>query len=234
MTSYRLWPVFVPVLVSLKSAQNTLGNEFSVSQNMALTGIWFIGPAASVILPSKCGIWDISTGLTVTGTVNASPGWSGAAGSGWVKCSYDGSVILVPGKKYYTSVFSAGGSTWRSNTAGYWTSGGDGASGISNGPLSAPNNASTAAGQSMASAADSFPNISGAAQNFWVDVEVSDPVIPVPGLSGAGNSSRSVTAASASRGASGSNRGRNAATGNSSPHATTANAFSGTVTGNTI
>ncbi len=36
----------------------------------------------------------MATGTVITGTGNTSPTWSGALGSGWVKCTYSGSVTL--------------------------------------------------------------------------------------------------------------------------------------------
>ena len=76
------------------SATGTFGVIFTLSQPAALTGIWVYSSNADSALPAEIGIWDTAAGTLVPGTDNSSPSWSGALGSGWVKCSYDGTVTL--------------------------------------------------------------------------------------------------------------------------------------------
>ena len=156
----------------------SLGVQFSVSQNMSLTGIWWYSGASAAVLPTACAIYNANTGAQVAGTLNSSPSWSGAAGSGFVKCAYSGSVTLASGTNYVAVIFYNGGSlNWYYDVANYWTSGGGG-SGITNGPLSAPNSAGAVNGQAvyLASAGSiAFPNTTVSGYDFGVDVEVTTP-----------------------------------------------------------
>ena len=183
--SYRLWPNFTPN-VALNSQTNgyTFGTQFVLSATCTLNNIWFYSAAGAPVLPARCAIWDESTGLVVPGTDNATPTWSGAAGSGWVSCSY--STITLPPGHYRVSVFYGGGQQWYAVTTSYWTTGVGSASGISTGPLTAPNNASaTSPGQSVYNNAAiwSYPNlwsVAGNGENYWIDVEVT-PLVPPGG-----------------------------------------------------
>jgi hypothetical protein len=160
----------------------TLGMQFSVSQPESLTGIWFHSATGATVLPVQCVVFNGDTTAQVSGTLNTSPSWSGAAGSGWVKCSYDGSVILSPGIHYVVSVlYNATGSNWYSEQNLYWTSGAGG-SGLSSGPLSAPNSASALNGQALYHAGTTltFPTTTTTGFDFAVDVEVSDISSPMP------------------------------------------------------
>ena len=66
------------------------------------------------------------------------------------------------------------GANFYGSTANYWTSGAGGA-GITNGPLSAPNNAGGDGGQDTfnQSATLTYPLTSFNATNYWVDPEVA-------------------------------------------------------------
>jgi hypothetical protein len=151
-----------------------LGMEFSLSAAAALTGIWFYSPPTAAILPDVCGIWDVSSQDTVAGTENTSPEWSGAAGSGWVKCAYDGSVTLAAATSYRVAVEGEGGVYWYSRSGGYWAEGGAGADGLTSGIITAPASADSDVGQdSYAMSTWSYPALSNSAPNYWVDVEVT-------------------------------------------------------------
>jgi len=180
--SYRLWPNQPDPYKwqhDSPSSNWTLGTEFTLSQSCTLDKIWFYSPSGTAQLPTACGIWNVSSQTLVSGTDNPSPSWSGAAGSGWVSCSYSG-VTLQAGD-YKVSVFN-GASTvdiWSSTTYPYWSSPGFGANGITSGPLSAPNDAdATSPGQSTYHQGESFayPDTyaTGAdSATYWVDVEVT-------------------------------------------------------------
>ena len=151
------------------------GNWFQLSENASLTGIWFYSGATSTQLPTHCEIWT-EGGSIVSGTQNASPSWSGAAGSGWIECSYDGSVTLDASTWYCVAAGSTHpADTFLWATSNYWTTGA-GSGGITNGPLSAPNAASAPLGngyQSTFNANADFPDISGSGVCWWVDVQVT-------------------------------------------------------------
>jgi len=155
----------------------TLGVQFSVSQSAALTGVWFYsGPdLTGSTLPTDTAIYDIATTSIVSGTHQSSVTWSGAALSGWVKSTYNGSVTLQPGHNYVAVVYSPPQSvTWFDDAYGYWTLYA-GSSGITNGPLSAPSSASAVNGQAVYDGSGSlaFPASTVQGYDFGVDVEVT-------------------------------------------------------------
>jgi hypothetical protein len=176
-TSYRLWPSYptVPGHVDSDTAGYTLATEFQLSQSCQLGKIWFYSASGATALPSRCAIWNVSSQAEVSGTDNSSPSWSGAAGSGWVSCSYSG--VTLPAGDYKVAVFNGGGSEWYQATVGYWNGSGIGASGITTGPVTAPGaSAATSPGQSTYNAGSwGYPQSysSGNGENYWIDVEVT-------------------------------------------------------------
>jgi len=161
----------------------TMGMEFALSAPEPLTGIWFYSAAGAGSLPGACCIFTVATTTPVAGTTNNSPSWSGAAGSGWVKCSYDGTITLASGTNYRVAVFDAGGSNWYSATAHYWDSG-PGSGGITNGPLTAFQASLTDVGQDGFFSGGSgltYPNSAFQNTNYWMDVEVTSGVTPPAG-----------------------------------------------------
>lgn len=177
-TSYRLWPSYptIPGGLDSDTAGYTLAMEFKLSQSCTLDNIWFFSASGAGALPTRCGIWSVSSQSEVAGTDQASPSWSGAAGSGWVACHYSG--VTLPAGDYKVAIFYAGGSKWYQTTTGYWASGGTGAGGITAGPLTAPGtSAATSPGQSTYNKGSwGYPNTfdsSTPGENYWVDVEVT-------------------------------------------------------------
>lgn len=163
----------------------TMGVQFSVTltggQTATMSGIWFYSATGATVLPATITLWD------TTGTLihSETPSWSGAAGSGWVRSSFSSPPSLTSGTNYVGSVFYGGGSNWYSTIAHYWDTGA-GQNGITNGPLSAPNNAGASHGQDSFNQAVSqqFPNTSFNATNYWMDPEVTvtSPGINVNGV----------------------------------------------------
>lgn len=177
-TSYRLWPSYptIPGHVDSDTAGYTLGTEFQLSQPCTLDNVWFYSASGAAALPSRCAIWSVGSKSVVSGTDNASPAWSGAAGSGWVSCAYSG--ITLPAGDYKVAAFYGGGSEWYQATDGYWATGGTAANGITTGPLTAPGlAAATSPGQSTYNYATwGYPGTFASAGNgecYWLDVEVT-------------------------------------------------------------
>jgi hypothetical protein len=178
-TSYRLWPNYpqLPGAASGGSPGYTLATEFQLSASCNLDNIWFYSGSGATVLPTRCAIWDVATQSEVSGTDNASPSWSGAAGSGWVSCAYTG--VTLPAGDYKVSVFSADTTdNWFMFTVGYWASGGPAGNGITSGPLTAPGLAgATSPGQGTYNPATwGYPDTFGTAgdgENYWVDAEVT-------------------------------------------------------------
>jgi hypothetical protein len=175
--SYRLWPNYPMLTTSLNgdNRQQTIGTEFLLSQACTLDNIWFYSPPGATVLPSRCAIWQVSTQAVVSGTDQPAPAWSGAAGSGWVSCSYSG--VTLPAGDYKVSIYSGGGADFYTEQLNYFSGGGPGsAAGIVNGPLTAPNAANaTGQGQSTYTAGPfAYPNTyDGSGKNKWVDVQVT-------------------------------------------------------------
>ena len=185
--SYRLWPNYPtpPNAVSIDTGQQTTGTQFLLSETCTLNNIWFYSPPGVSVLPSRCAIWNVATKAMAAGTDNASPAWSGAAGSGWVACAYSG--ITLPAGNYKSSVYYGGGEKYYTEDVYYFGSG-PGANGITAGPLSSPNvaNAASCISNSLGTAvtgnstyqdgAFAYPDTFDTkddGENRWVDVEVT-------------------------------------------------------------
>jgi hypothetical protein len=176
-TSVRLWPNYpvIPGEVSIDTNQTTFGTEFRLSQSCTLDKIWYYSPPSVTILPSRCAIWNVPTASVVPKTDNVAPTWSGAAGSGWVACSYTG--VVLPAGDYKTTVYSSGGAYVYQENVDYFSSG-PGANGITAGPLSCPNvSSATAPGNgTYVLGPFAFPTLfdnHDNGENRWVDVEVT-------------------------------------------------------------
>ena len=176
MTVYSVFGQTGGGTLASDTSDYTMGMQFSLSTAAALTGIWFYSASGAVILPSACCIYAVSGQSQVPGTVNNSPSWSGVSGSGWVKCAYNGSVTLQASTAYRVCVFDGGGSNWYSATSEYWGTGA-GSSGITNGIITAPSNATADGGNQDAFANPAaslvYPTSSFGAANYWIDVEVA-------------------------------------------------------------
>lgn len=119
--SYRMLPN-MPVFTgpSPQALAYTLGTPFIISQPHTLDEIWHYSPPTATILPSRCGIWNTSTQTEVAGTDNSAPSWSGAAGSGWVSCSYAG--VTLPAGSYVASTFTSNNTaTWFLAETGWYS-----------------------------------------------------------------------------------------------------------------
>lgn len=179
--SYSLFPSQpYPVNQFLDTANNfTLGVEFQLSQPCTLNEILFYSPATVTQLPTECAIYVVGTQAILAGTHQASPSWSGAAGSGWISAAYASPPVLAANTKYKAVVFNGAGSPaiWNAATGPhYWDSPGPASGGITNGVLSAPNNATAdSPGQSSfhQGAAIAWPDTNVGAYNYWVDVSVT-------------------------------------------------------------
>jgi hypothetical protein len=175
VTVYTLFGQTGGDVVSNDTSGYTLAMEFTLSADAALTGIWFYSPSGANGLPTGCCIYDVVSQTEAAGTVSTSPSWSGAAGSGWVKCSYDGSVTLNASQRYKVAVLKpAGVSQVYADTTNYW-GGGPGGSGLTSGIITAPSTAGADNGQDSFAISTVFAYPTGAfdASNYWVDLEVT-------------------------------------------------------------
>ena len=208
--TYRLYPNKVDAnstTVQDSAVNYSVATEFHLSQSCALNKIWYYSPAGTAQLATSCRVWSIlgaDAGNSIV--TNTSPAWSGAAGSGWISCSFSNTVL--PAGSYKVSVFNGAGTPdgWSAKDAStnYWGSGGDGVNGITWGPLSAPglsaaslaykyvgtdpgntppftDGSTTELGQCtfVNGNGDFYPYlyVDGLAQNYWLDAEVTPQAI---------------------------------------------------------
>ena len=198
--SYRLYPSKYdanPSTVQDFAANYDVATQVNLSQSCALNKIWYYSPSGTGQLATAASVWSIATQQIVASIPN--PSWSGLAGSGWVSASFPSGVTLGSGD-YRVSVYNGAETPdgWNAKDAqtGYWTTG-VGASGIVNGPVSAPDFASaapcnlfpgpgTTTGQPVFSIGppDQFPDLctgTDPVQNYFVDLEVT-PLPPSSGI----------------------------------------------------
>lgn len=200
--SYRALPSF-PYLVNWApdTANNfTLGLEMALSQSCTLNDLWFYSPAGVTQLPTACGVFNTPAGTLVAGSVNSSPSWSGAAGSGWVSVSYG--ALTLPAGSYRPAVVNGAGTPaiWNAQAANVWAAPGFGANGLGPfGPVRVPSNATAhTPGQASfnAGAALTYPGTNVGPYNYGIDMQVTPLAAPGggPGIgTGRGNALPSVT-----------------------------------------
>jgi hypothetical protein len=178
--TYRTFPNSPAFVVPGTSAQNqayTLGLQFSVSQTCTLTRIWHYSGSGATVLPTRCGLWNVSTSTEVVGSDNSSPTWSGAAGSGWVSVTYASGPTLSPGVNYKVSTFTSDNTDPWFLASDHWWGGSPGpfTSGITQGPLVVPGTASASPGQDSWNLGIvwTYPNTSTSPEFDGLDVEVT-------------------------------------------------------------
>lgn len=176
-----------PASLSFDGATYTLALQFAVTtSDCLLTGIWWYSAPGANFLPSTIGLYQVSN-FNLIDSETAS--WAGSAGSGWVKASFTNPIALTASTQYKACVFSGSSNTgnWYSATNHYWDTGAGG-SGLTNGPLTAPNSASTNTGQDSyyQAQAFSYPSTSFESSNYWVDVEITTTGGGGGGTSGGG------------------------------------------------
>lgn len=164
----------------------TLGVQFSVAltagQTAIASGIRFFSASGAGELPQKITVFAVSGHGIVESETAA---WSGAAGSGWVTALFAVPPALASGASYKAAVTDTTvvPPNWYSAIGAYWSTG-PGAAGITNGPLSAPNNAGGDGGQGTFNQGllVTYPLTSFNATNYGVDVvvRVTSPAAAVP------------------------------------------------------
>lgn len=158
-----------PATLNVDNGGYTFGLQFSVSVAATLTGIWWYSPSgASSNRPSVIALYDAGTQTLIH---SETPTWSGAGGSGWIRAPFSSPPSLSTGHAYKGCLYDNPGANWYAGTGSYFTTG-PGASGVTNGPLSAPNNAGADAGQESYNTSNAYPS-SSFGTNYWVDVEVT-------------------------------------------------------------
>lgn len=152
--------------------QLTVTTEFTMSADAALSGIWYYSPSGSTGLPAQCGIFRTSDQALIAS--NVAPSWSGAAGSGWIRCVFPGTDTLHNTVTYLVAVYLGNANVGGKQTL-FWTTG-PGASGFTSGPLTAPNYTSSGNVQGMVQSGNlglAYPTITESGSWYGPDVEVT-------------------------------------------------------------
>src|SRR5215472_4969595 len=171
-----------PVGLTIDSSGYTMGVQFSSSQPGTITAIWFFSPPGAVSLPNQIGLFQVTGPGTGTLVASQAPSWSGAAGSGWVRAPFTTPPAISAGSNYKACILDNAGSNFYGATANYWAT-----SGVTSGPLTAPNNAGGDGGQDTFTSPSPgllYPATSFNASNYWVDLELTTTAagpVMVPG-----------------------------------------------------
>ena len=193
---------------SINEGAYTLGLEFYVTQPCALSKIWQYSVTGSVALPTRCGIWVVSSQTELAGSDNSSPSWkkmadgsAASAGDGWVYCDYSGAgVTLAANTNYKVSTFlGVETSDWFGAVPNLFGAGDFYQSGITNGPLVILSDAAASPGQDSWNPITTwaYPDTSSNPEYDGPDVEVT-PVslaLPAPTVTAGGRMSARLTEA---------------------------------------
>jgi hypothetical protein len=149
-----------------------MGVQFTTSQAGTLTGIWFYSASGAASLPQTIALYQVSGHVLVA---SQTPTWSALAGTGWVRAAFSSPPSLTASTSYKACVFNDQANNWYSLTTHYWNTGGPGASGITSGPLFAPNTSGADGGQDTFTNTPTlaYPDTSFNDSNYWVDPEVT-------------------------------------------------------------
>ncbi len=174
MTAYTLFgQPASPASLTADPAAYTMGVQFKVSQVLPLAAIWFFSAPGAAVLPQTIALFQVTGGGAGTLITSQAASWSGAAGSGWVRAPFTSPPQLTANTSYKACVLQTTAVNWYAPSSHYWDTG-PGAGGITNGPLSAPNNTGGDGGQDTfnASAVLTYPASQFNSANYWVDPEV--------------------------------------------------------------
>ncbi len=144
-----------------------LGVKFSAEVAGSVTGIRFYKASANT--GTHIGsLWSSS------GTLLASATFTGETASGWQQVSFPTPVAVTPGTTYVAAYFAPNGHY--SDTSAAFTT-----VGVSNPPLTALANTTSANGIYSYAGASTFPTSSYNATNYWVDVDFEPTPTTPPG-----------------------------------------------------
>jgi hypothetical protein len=167
--------VSTPVTADTAGATLGVEDEITLSGGQAaqVDGVWWYSAAGAGILPDWIGTAFYNGTGFQTGEGELVGSWSGAPGSGWVFAAFASPPGISTGTKYLAMVSSPGGADWYAGEHHFWDAGA-GAGGITNGPLSAPNNAGSQIGQGSFNAIQQTPpNSTFQSTNYWIDPQVT-------------------------------------------------------------
>ncbi|HMH70097.1 MAG TPA: DUF4082 domain-containing protein [Candidatus Saccharimonadales bacterium] len=179
MAEYRIWPATDgPASAFNDSNPISQGTEFFVSSPAWVTKIWYwratvaMGAGPDPVLGQ---IYRIDGGGLATPLIGTPVEFAAPVILGWQSVSIT-PILLTSIQRYKTVVYYPTGEYTATPGNNYWTTGGPGETGITNGPLTAVNGADANDGQSSyhIGVGLQYPTNSSSAPNFWIDVSVTD------------------------------------------------------------
>lgn len=178
MPSYRLWPATDGPASSAGDPDNyTLGVEFYVtSAARFIAWHWWAQTAG---IDCAFALWQIDGPTSGTNLATLSGQGADFTAGQWNRVQAESPIELIPNQRYRATITSITDGFY-SATGVYWTGGGPGTDGITNGLLVAPNttNATNGAqGAFVGSSVPTFPTSGFNATNYWIDLEVSDDAV---------------------------------------------------------
>src|SRR5215472_8979971 len=178
MPVYTLFSQVGGDVIAADTSSYTMGVQFVVTltggDTAALTGIWWNSPTSAQSLPGTIGLYQVTGVGTGTLIHSEAASWSAGIGTGWVRAAFSSAPSLTSGTSYKAVILDNAGDNFYGATHSYWTTG-PGGSGITNGPLFAPNSANADGGQDTfnVGASLTYPASSFSDSNYWVDPEVT-------------------------------------------------------------
>lgn len=169
MATYRIWPSASGPSNADNGDPVTLGTRFRLSATGWVTHLHYWRGTTDDNGTHQGVVYLVSGGTQVSGTLVTFVD----SGTGWQTAALAAPVQLAADTLYCVAVFHPNGRP--AFTGAYWVSGGPGASGITNGILTAPNSAD-AGGQGVFNGAGSLAHPTGSFNqtNYWVDLTVTD------------------------------------------------------------
>lgn len=173
MATYRLFASVTPTSNFVAAANfYTLGCEFFPTSVCWLTALWYFRFNSSATAVPPVGVWSVNAGGT-TGNLVTSLTFTTSASTGWRSQNLPTPVKLTPGTSYRVGVYYS--NLIFAYDGAYWLSG-PGASGVTSGPISAPNHTNAVGGRQgpihfvNTNVGLTFPEADG---NQWYGADVS-------------------------------------------------------------
>lgn len=187
MATFRLFSgVSGPGSQTADTEQYCMGVEFYVTQSgCTLTQIHFWASATVTGSDHAARLYQVGNGTPITGSLKALPT---PLVAGWNTVTLDTPIALTANQRYRACVFFTTDNGYTA-TGAYWSTGA-GTSGITSGPLTAPNSTNATGGlQCSYSVADIAPANAFNATNYWLDLTIDDgvPVLGPPTVDALGS-----------------------------------------------
>lgn len=177
MTDSRLWPSTNGPSNYAANASFVFGCEFYVTERCVVKALHLWRGSLSMTGTFTGRVYRVDSSTTGTAVTGTDVTFTLGSTTGWKTATLTTPVELVANQRYRVAYQIA--TSGNSSTAAYWRAGGAGASGITNGPLVAPNAANTtgnAQNSYVGSASMAFPTTAFDDTNYWVDVTVA-PIV---------------------------------------------------------